>query len=91
MTRYTPWTPLLVIFAGRMPPGTRSTPARWWRADIVYVGSNDSRVYALDAANGHVRWYYTTGNSVISKPAAAGDSVYVGSGDDTVYALNTIG
>jgi outer membrane protein assembly factor BamB len=60
-------------------------------AGLVYIGSNDSRVYALDAANGHVRWYYTTGNSVISKPAVAGSSVYVGSSDDKVYALNTVG
>jgi len=48
-------------------------------------------VYALDATNGHVRWYYTTGDSVISKPAVAGGSVYVGGGGDTVYALNTAG
>jgi PQQ-like domain len=55
----------------------------------VYVGSDDHKVYALDAANGHIRWTRTTGGSVVSSPAVAGGTVYVGSSDDKVYALNT--
>jgi outer membrane protein assembly factor BamB len=58
---------------------------------FVYVGSNDSRVYALNAATGHVSWYYTTGDSVISQPSADAGAVYVGGGGDTVYALNSAG
>jgi serine/threonine-protein kinase len=57
----------------------------------VYVGSNDDKVYALDAATGHVRWTYTTGGSVFSSPAVVGGTVYVGSNDWTIYALKTAG
>ena len=53
----------------------------------VYVGSDDHKVYALDAATGHLRWTYTTGGAV-SGPAVAGGTVYVGSGDHKVYALD---
>jgi len=54
---------------------------------IVYVGSTNGNFYALDAANGHLRWSYPTG-SVESRPAVVGGVVYVGSGDLKVYALD---
>ena len=44
----------------------------------VYIGSNDHKVYALDAATGHVRWTYTTGGGVDSSPAVAGGTVNIG-------------
>jgi outer membrane protein assembly factor BamB len=53
----------------------------------VYVGSDDGKVYALDAARGYLRWSYATGGSV-SGPAVSGGTVYVGSWDDKVYALD---
>jgi outer membrane protein assembly factor BamB len=31
------------------------------KAAVAYVGSDDDRLYALDAASGHVRWSYTAG------------------------------
>ncbi len=55
---------------------------------VVYVGSFDSNVYALDAGTGHVRWTYTTQASIDSTPAVAGGVVYVGSSDHKVYALD---
>ena len=55
---------------------------------IVYVGSDDGKVYALDAATGHLRWTYTTGGGVASSPAVVGGTVYVGSEDHKVYALD---
>jgi len=42
----------------------------------VYVGGMDGKVYALDAATGHLRWAYATGNYVDSGPAVAGSTVY---------------
>jgi outer membrane protein assembly factor BamB len=55
---------------------------------IVYVGSDDDNVYALNAETGTQVWKYTTGGFVDSSPAVAGGIVYVGSGDGHVYALN---
>jgi outer membrane protein assembly factor BamB len=55
----------------------------------LYVGSEDNKVYRLNAATGAVVWSYTTGMSVLSSPAVnAGVGVYVGSEDFKVYALN---
>jgi outer membrane protein assembly factor BamB len=56
---------------------------------VVYVGSNDNNVYALNATTGALIWNYTTGGGVgYSSPAVADGVVYVGSYDDSVYALN---
>ena len=55
---------------------------------IVYVGSNDSNVYALNATTGAKIWSYRTGYGVNSNPAIANGIVYVGSDDKNVYALN---
>ncbi len=54
---------------------------------IVYVGSDDDRVYALSASSGALVWSYTTGSYVKSSPAVAGSTVYVGSDDGKVYAF----
>jgi outer membrane protein assembly factor BamB len=56
--------------------------------DVVYVGSNDNKVYALNAATGALLWSYTTGHWVSSSPAVSSGIVYVGSFDNKVYALN---
>ena len=55
---------------------------------VVYIGSDDDNVYALNASTGALLWQYTTGNSVSSSPAVADGVVYVGSNDDNMYALN---
>lgn len=55
---------------------------------VVYVGSNDHKVYALNAANGASLWNYTTGEPVESSPAVVDGIVYVGSNDNKTYALN---
>jgi outer membrane protein assembly factor BamB len=56
--------------------------------DVVFVGSGDSKVYALNASDGSVVWSYTTGDYVWSSPAVVDGVVFVGSGDSKVYALN---
>ena len=54
----------------------------------VYFGSDDGKVYAVNAATGRLRWSYATGSGVYAGPAVAGDTVYIGSDDDKLYALN---
>ena len=55
---------------------------------LVYFGSGDGNVYALDAATGTLRWKFHTGNVVHASPAVAGGTLYVGSWDSYFYALD---
>ena len=58
---------------------------------VVYVGSFDNNVYALNANNGAAGvWSYTFGSAVYSSPAVANGMVYVGTtSQGNMYALNT--
>jgi hypothetical protein len=54
---------------------------------VVYVGSHDNKVYALNATNGASVWNYTTGGRIwSSSPAVADGKIYVGSNDKTALA-----
>lgn len=55
---------------------------------IVYVGSGDGYVYAIDALSAELRWKFHTGNVVHASPAVANDTVYVGSWDSYFLALD---
>jgi outer membrane protein assembly factor BamB len=55
---------------------------------VVYVGSGDGNVYALDAGSGALRWKFHTGNVVHASPAVANGTVYIGSWDSWFYALD---
>ena len=57
---------------------------------VVYVGSRDNGLYALDASTGDLLWRYETGGNVYleSSPAVSGGVVYVGSRDNRLYALD---
>jgi outer membrane protein assembly factor BamB len=69
---------------------------------VVYVGSNDGKLYAFDAAGGATTctgtpkvctplWTATTAGVVASSPAVAGGVVYVGSNDGKLYAFDAAG
>ena len=58
---------------------------------VVYFGSNDGFVYALDATNGDLLWRTNMGGAVLSSPAVLGELLYAGSSDGNLYALNLLG
>ena len=68
------------------PEEIHSSPAA--ANGIVYVGSRDYNLYAIDATTGAVRWKFQTGSYVDSSPVVADNVVYFGSNDGKLYALN---
>jgi eukaryotic-like serine/threonine-protein kinase len=55
---------------------------------VVYVGSRDRRIYALNEMTGVKKWSYRTGGSIHSSPAVANGMVYVGSTDGKLYCFS---
>ncbi|MFH1285329.1 MAG: PQQ-binding-like beta-propeller repeat protein [Candidatus Micrarchaeota archaeon] len=55
---------------------------------LIYFGSADGSVYAVDAARGTLTWNYSTRGEVLSSPLIANNLVYIGSNDHYLYALN---
>jgi outer membrane protein assembly factor BamB/tetratricopeptide (TPR) repeat protein len=56
--------------------------------EVVYVGSTEGTLYALDAATGQGMWTFSTGAEIRAAPAFAEGVVYVGSMDGKLYALD---
>jgi eukaryotic-like serine/threonine-protein kinase len=55
---------------------------------MVYFGSGDTNIYALDAATGALRWKFKTSDVVHGSPAISGGVLFVGSWDSFFYALD---
>lgn len=64
-------------------------------ASSAYFGSNDGKLYAIDAESyttPKVRWTYQTGGPISATPAlGSGGTVYAASQDGSVYAVNSKG
>jgi len=58
---------------------------------VVYVGSFDTCVYALNADNGGPMWKFSTDGKVGSKPLFHKGKIYFGSEDGNIYAVNENG
>jgi outer membrane protein assembly factor BamB len=56
--------------------------------DIVYFGSNDHNLYALNASTGVLLWNFTALNGIQTCPAVTNGVVYAGSWDNNIYALD---
>jgi eukaryotic-like serine/threonine-protein kinase len=55
---------------------------------IVYIGSEDHNLYAVNEKSGKLLWKYTTGGAIHSSPAVYRDMIYFGSFDGNYYAVN---
>jgi outer membrane protein assembly factor BamB/tRNA A-37 threonylcarbamoyl transferase component Bud32 len=55
---------------------------------LVFFGSMDWQLYALDMAHGWKVWEYRAGKEIISSPAVGDGRVYFGSVDGCMYAID---
>jgi len=55
---------------------------------VVYFGSGDNNLYAVDAASGELRWKFATGDVVHASPAYTDGVLYFGSWDSYFYAVD---
>ena len=62
----------------------RSTPVV--AQGLVFSGSDDNYLYALDAQTGDLKWCFQAQDN-LSSPFVLNDQVYVGSWDHSLYAL----
>jgi outer membrane protein assembly factor BamB len=77
-------------------PATQTFPDGWDMFEsspvvaqgMVFFGSGDGNLYALDASSGALHWKFTTGDVVHSSPAYDGGAIYFGSWDSYFYALD---
>ncbi|MFN2136889.1 MAG: PQQ-binding-like beta-propeller repeat protein [Candidatus Promineifilaceae bacterium] len=56
--------------------------------DVVYVGTADNLVLALNATNGELIWQFEAGHSIWGQPAYKGGKLYVASLDRSLHALD---
>jgi eukaryotic-like serine/threonine-protein kinase len=57
---------------------------------LVYIGSEDSNLYAIKLYSGELSWKFHTGGSVSSSPAIFNSVVYFTSYDGYCYALDAV-
>jgi outer membrane protein assembly factor BamB len=55
---------------------------------MVYFGSGDTNIYALDSESGSLKWKFKTGDVVHASPALVNGTLFVGSWDSYFYALD---
>jgi len=55
---------------------------------IVYFGSSDGKMYALNAATGKVKWAFKTSGLIHTSPALCNGKLYFGSWDTYFYAID---
>ena len=70
------------------PDAINATPVRT-EDGLIFVGSEDSYIYAFDPSGGEVVWSYKTGGGIHSSPAVADSSLFVGSKDGYLYAFGS--
>ncbi|MBN1573328.1 MAG: PQQ-like beta-propeller repeat protein [Deltaproteobacteria bacterium] len=54
---------------------------------VVYFGSRNKHLYAVDANTGEGKWKFMTVSNIDSSPAVVDGVVYFGSDDGYLYAL----
>jgi len=76
----------VLVWKFKTGAAVRSSPAV--SNGVVYVGSDDGCLYAVDVQSGQKKWEFKTGGKVRGSPAVAGASVYFRGGDGILYAVD---
>jgi outer membrane protein assembly factor BamB len=56
---------------------------------VVYFGTGEGMLYALDTGTGQPVWTFETGDTIHSSPAIADGTLYVGNMESRLYAVDT--
>lgn len=64
----------------------QSSPA--YSDGIIYFGSGDHHIYAVNAQSGKLVWKYKTGQVVHTNPVISGNRLFIGSFDGWFYCLD---
>lgn len=81
------WERTLELDAGVLNPVVADASPAIGTNGVVYIGAQNGRLYAFDAATGSPRWSHLTGGEIDSTAAIGADgTVFVAS--DRLYALN---
>ncbi|OPZ91377.1 MAG: Outer membrane protein assembly factor BamB precursor [bacterium ADurb.Bin425] len=56
--------------------------------NMLYCGSPDANVYAIDTRNGAIKWKLKTQRPIVCSPALTTGGVCIGSQDGNLYLIN---
>ncbi len=77
---------IMALWRFRCEDEIRSSPTV--NNGILYVGSYDHNLYAIDAEDGTFLWKYATEGGIASSPCVYEERVFFGSADRLLYAVN---
>jgi len=55
---------------------------------VIYIGTYDNNLYALNASTGEFLWKYPTEGGIVSKPAIFENNIYFGSEDGKLHVVS---
>lgn len=70
-----PSLPLTLRWQTTLPAAVRSSPISYTQLGHIYVGADDSKLYALDATDGSIVWSFQASGPISRAAAAASDKV----------------
>jgi len=91
--------------SGQVAALARSNGARLWEIDLpgakvessavvigntAYFGATDGRLFAVNVANGHIKWAYNTGGRINSSPSILGNKIFITTYAGSVLSLNRL-
>jgi outer membrane protein assembly factor BamB len=80
--------PTALSLKWKFPTGANVISSPTAANGVVYFGSLDSKIYAVDASSGTQKWAFETNFPVASSPAVANGKVYTGADDGNIYCLD---